>query len=413
MAAAEKLTKPLENRLFRMLWASVLISNVGSMIQSVSAGWLMATITESEDLVALVQTATSLPVMLFSLLAGALADNFDRRRQMFVAQTFMFIVSIALTAITFAGGITPALLLAGTFVLGCGTALSIPAWQASLRDLVRREDLPSAVTLNSMSYNFTRSVGPAIGGILVATFGAALAFMVNAVSYVPILVSLRRWRKTGGAPDLPREPLGQAIGAGIRYVAMSPHLFQVIARSFLFSFSGVAIMAMLPLLTRDTLALGATAYGLLFGSFGLGAVAGAMNSARLRTWLSNEKLARFGSLGFAASIALIGGVRTIWVAMLCLPIAGACWVLTISLFNTTVQMWTPRWVVGRCMSIYQTAVFGGMALGSWSWGLIALRSGAPQVLLYAAASVVISVLLGMRHPLPSDLYMDLSPLGEF
>jgi predicted MFS family arabinose efflux permease len=409
----EKLTAPLQSRTFRFLWASVLVSNVGSMIQGVGAGWLMATITHSENLVALVQSAISLPVMMFSLFAGALADSFERRRQMLVAQSSMFVISIIVALVTYAGWMTPAILLAGTFMLGCGTALSIPAWQASLRDLVPKEQLPSAVTLNSISYNFTRSVGPAIGGILVAAFGTATAFLVNAVSYIPILISLSHWKDEGKADNAPREPLGQAIATGIRYVAMSPHLWLVMARSFLFSFSGVSIIALLPVLTRDTFGMGATAFGLLFGSFGLGAIGGAMNSARLRASLSNEKLARFGSLGFAACIAVIGVSKSIWLAALFLPIAGACWVLTLSLFNTTVQLWTPRWVVGRSMALYQTAVFGGMAAGSWAWGSAASLTDTSSALIYAAASVVVSVLVGLRYPLPLDLFMDLDPASKF
>ena len=251
MDARSDLGKPFDNRHFRRLWFSVLISNIGSMAQVVGAGWMMVIITQSDTLIALVQASTTLPVMLFSLLTGALADSVDRRRQMLAGQMLMFMTSVVLTATTYAGIVTPAFLLACTFLIGCGTALHLPATQASIRDLVPREQIPSAVALNSMSYNVTRSVGPALGGILVAFAGPAAAFAANAVSYLPILLSLLLWDSPRAAPTKPREPILLAVATGVRYIANSPYHSLLMARAFLFSFAGVSVLALLPLVTRD------------------------------------------------------------------------------------------------------------------------------------------------------------------
>lgn len=185
---------------------------------------MMTTITASEDMVALVQTSTALPIMLFSLISGALADNYDRRRVMLTAQCMMLTVSALLTASALLGWITPWLLLFFTFLIGCGTALNNPSWQASVGDMVPRADLPAAVTLNSMGFNITRSVGPAIGGVIVAAAGAAAAFAVNTLSYLALIYALLRWRPAAPVSTLPREALGSAIFAGLRYVSMSPNL---------------------------------------------------------------------------------------------------------------------------------------------------------------------------------------------
>src|SRR5690606_9596973 len=213
------------------VWTASLASNFGGLIQSVGAAWLMTTISTASGMVALVQASTALPVMLFSLTAGAIADSFGRRQVLLVAQTFMRTESILLTLFVYLGLITPWLLLTFTFLIGCGTALNNPSWQASVGDMVPRADLPAAVSLNSMGFNLTRSVGPAIGGMIVATAGVAAAFAANALSYVALIVVLFRWKPQLPAATLPRESLGAAIGAGLRYVAMSPDIGKVLLRA--------------------------------------------------------------------------------------------------------------------------------------------------------------------------------------
>src|SRR5690606_18372339 len=215
---------PFQHKTFRALWSATLVSNLGGLIQAVGAGWMMTTIATSQDMVALVQASTTLPVMVFSLAAGALADNFDRRRIMLTAQSLMLLVSLALAVFAYLNLLTPWLLLSFTFLIGCGGALHNPSWQASMGDIVPREDLPAAVALNSMGFNLMRSVGPAIGGLIVAAAGAAMAFIINAFSYITLLFALWRWQPPKSQNTLPRESFGRAIAAGLRYVSMSPNL---------------------------------------------------------------------------------------------------------------------------------------------------------------------------------------------
>lgn len=373
----------------------------------------MATIARSDDMVALVQAATTLPIMIFSLAAGALADSLDRRGVMLAAQGLMMIVSIMLAIFALTDQVTPWLLLGFTFLIGCGTALHNPSWQASMGDIVPREDIPAAVTLNSMAFNLMRSVGPAIGGLVVATGGAAVAFAFNALSYIPLITALAFWKHRRIPSSLPREAFGHAVWAGLRYVSMSPNLIKVISRGLIFGFGAIAILALLPLVARDIIRGGAITYGLLLGSFGIGAIGGALMNTRLRDAFSNETIARAAFLVFGASAAGVALSDNIWLSCLCLLPAGACWVLALSLFNVTVQLSTPRWVVGRALSVYQTATFGGMAAGSWVWGVAADVYDPTTALLFSGGALAVGAAIGMRFALPEFVEWDLDPLDQF
>lgn len=405
---------PFRHEAFRLLWMATLASNLGGLVQSVGAGWMMTTLTDSHNMVALVQASTTLPIMLFSIMAGALADNFDRRRIMLVAQCGMAAVSLGLAVITWMGMLTPWLLLSFTFLIGCGTALFNPSWQASMGDLVPREDLPGAVTLNSVSFNMMRSVGPAIGGLIVAFAGAATAFAANAVSYLPLIVALWRWEpQRSPVRRLPRERLGGAMWAGLRYVSMSPNLLAVLFRGFLFGLSAIAILALLPSIAASFEDGGAVVYGTMLGSFGVGAIIGAYFNNRLRALLSNELIVRLSCTGFALSAVGLGFSQDVLLSHFALLPAGACWVLALSLFNVSIQLSSPRWVVGRALSLYQTATFGGMAGGSWLWGVSADAFG-PEWALFLAALVLIGCgLVGLRLALPAFNTLDMSPLNTF
>lgn len=404
---------PFRHDTFRRIWAASLISNFGGLVQSVGAAWMMASISSSANMVALVQASTALPIMLFSLASGALADSFDRRRIMLTAQVFMLAVSITLTLVAWYGLITPWMLLGFTFLIGCGTALNNPAWQASVGDMVPREDLPAAVALNSMGFNITRSVGPAVGGAIVAAAGAAGAFAANAFSYFALIFALLRWKPALPESPLPREPFGRAISAGLRYVSMSPNIGKVLLRSFAFGLSTSAILALLPLVARDLVMGGPLTYGILLGCFGVGAIGGALASARMRETLSSEAIVRMAFSGFALSAVVTAFSDNSMVTGPALFVAGACWVLALSLFNTTVQLSTPRWVVARALSLYQTMTFGGIAGGSWLWGVIADGRGASNALLWAAVAMVAGAALGLRYGLPQFESLNLDPLNRF
>ena len=404
---------PFRHAVFQKLWIATLASNLGSLIQTVGAAWMMTTISDSSGMVALVQASTTLPIMIFSLVAGALADSFDRRKVMLAAQGVMMAASILLAIFAVAGWLSPWLLLAFTFLIGCGTALHNPSWQASMGDIVPREDLPGAITLNSMSFNLMRSVGPAVGGLVVALGGAATAFMLNAVSYVALIYALLRWKYDKPDRSLPREKLGSAISAGLRYMSMSPNLLKVIVRSFVFGFAAVSVLALLPLVTRDLIEGGALSYGIILGCFGVGAIGGALLNARIRERWPNEMIVRGAFMLFALSAIALALSRDMWLSCLIVMPAGACWVATLSLFNATIQLSTPRWVVGRALALYQTAAFGGMAVGSWVWGIVAEGSGTANALIFAGITLVAGAAIGLRFALPEFSSLNLDPLNQF
>lgn len=404
---------PLRYPVFRAVWSANILANLGTLIQSVGAAWLMISIAQSADMVALVQASTALPVMLLSLVAGALADNRDRRQVMLGTQFFMLTVSVVLAAFAWAGLITPWLLLLFTFLIGCGAAFNAPAWQASVGDMVPRPELPGAVALNSVGFNIARSIGPALGGAIVAAAGVAAAFAVNAASYVALIVVLARWQPVRTPAILPRESLAAAMAAGIRYVSMSPAIRTVLLRSAVFGAGSSGLIALMPLVAKDLLGGGPLVYGLMLGAFGVGAVAGAIGVARLRRTFSTETIVRVGCIAFAVAAAIAGLSRHLPVTMAGLLLAGAGWVLTLSTFNVAVQLAAPRWVVARALSLYQMAAFGGIAGGSWLWGVVAERESITFSLLACAAVLFACAALGALRPLAQSKDLDLDPLRHW
>lgn len=401
------------NPTFRMLWIATLASNFGGLVQSVGAAWMMTTLTASESMVALVQASVTLPITIFSLTAGVFADNFDRRKIMLWAQGFMCVVSVGLAFLAYEGMLTPWLLLFFTFLIGCGTALHNPSWQASVGDIVSREELPAAVSVNSMGFNMMRSVGPAAGGAIVAIAGAAAAFAVNALSYIAIIAALFHWRPKPSDRRLPREPFGSAFAAGLRYVALSPNLMRIILRGTVFGLAAVAVQALLPLVVREHLQGNAFVFGVLLGCFGFGAVAGALANGHIRARFRNEVITRMGFSGFAITCGALALSSSTLLSALSLLLAGFCWVISLSLFNVTMQLSTPRWVVGRVMALYQTGTFGGMAAGSWIWGAMAEGGGLNAALFGAGAVLLAGALLGLVAPLPDSEDLNLDPLNRF
>jgi MFS family permease len=410
---ATESASPFQTPIFRNVWIASLASNFGSLIQSVGAAWLMTSIAKSADMVALVQTAIALPILLWSLVGGALADGHDRRKIMLAAQAFMLIVSLALALFTWVGWMSPWLLLTFTFLIGCGAAFNAPAWQASVGDMVPRTQLAHAVALNSMGFNIARSLGPAIGGIIVAAAGVATAFVINALSYIGLLVVLARWKSPPPHSLLPREPLGVAIGAGIRYVAMSPHIRNVLRRSFLFGIGASSLLALLPIVVKVRMGGGPLTFGAMLGAFGVGAVAGALASARLRLWLSTEGIVRTSTIALAAAICIVAASNIMVISLLTLAFAGAAWVLALSTFNVAVQMSAPRWVVGRALSSYQMSTFAGIALGSWLWGVVTHVEGVRIALVVAGVVLFLSALLGYWRPLSETADLNLEPLQRW
>jgi MFS family permease len=404
---------PFSHTIFRNVWIANLGSQFGGLIQAVGASWMMLSIAAAPEMVTLVQASTTLPIVMFALVAGALADGFDRRSIMIAAQAFMLVVSMALAVCAWLGLITPWLLLLFTFLIGCGAAFNGPAWQASVAEMVPREDLPSAVALNSMGFNIARSVGPAVGGFIVAVAGAAAAFAVNTVTYFGIIIVLARWRRPPEQRLLPRERLDMAILAGVRYVAMSPNIKFTLLRSLVFGAGASAVVALLPLVAKDLVGGGSVTYGLLLGGFGAGAVGGALIAHRLRLSLSNEAIVRLAMLGFA--LAVLVTALSSWLALTFAAqfLSGAGWVLALATFNVTVQTSAPRWVVGRALSLYQMATFAGMAGGSWLWGVITGEVGLSSSLLTSVPVLLGCLALGFRFVLPQTEDLKLNPLKRW
>lgn len=387
---------PFKERVFAVFWLASLGSSFGSLIQTVGASWLMTTIAPSAAMIALVQSASTLPFFFLSLAAGALADIYDRRRIMLVSQLAMLVVSCLLAYVTWIGAITPWLLLGFTFLIGCGSAVYAPVWQSSISEQVQRQLIPAAVTANALGFNVARSTGPAIGGVLVAAAGATVAFVINAASYLGLIATLLWWKAPARKATLPPEPLGAAIASGLRYVRLSPPLLAILVRCGAFTVAAAAMQALMPVVARDLLGGGARTYGFLLGGFGLGAMGGALVSAILRAKYSSEAILRvLSGVSFLAAVG-IGVSRWPTLTFGIYAIGGATWMLGMSNFNVAVQFSSPRWVAGRAVASYQTIAFGGFALGSWLWGELAHAFGVRSAMCAAGASALVSLLISRR-----------------
>lgn len=399
LTAPGKPLAPFRHPAFRAIWIANLASNLGSMIQSVGAAWLMTELTPSHQLIALVQASTTLPIMLLAVFAGAIADNHDRRKVMLAAQGVMLAASATLAGLTWAGLIGPVLLLGLTMLVGAGSALNGPAWQASVRLQVGGEDLPQAISLNTIAFNLARSVGPALGGLLVSLAGPAPAFAFNTLSYLALIVVLLRWR-----PEMPareRQPMLASIGRGLRFCAGSSPLRRVLARGLAFGFCGVGYLALVPILVREQIGGDEVDFGLLLGAFGLGSIITALwISAARRRWGSGRVVGVAQTL-FALALLPIAGATTLPPALGGALVAGGGWVATLASLNVAMQLRSPEDILGRCMAIYQAVTFGGMALGAYAIGLLSDLIGVADAIRVAAVLLLVLVpLLHRLAPMP-------------
>ena len=366
------------------------VSNVGSWMQTVGAQELMLTLTTSATLVALIQTAAGLPVVLLAVPAGAIGDLVDRRRLLIASQSFMLLAAVALAVLALAGLVTPWVLLALIFAVGVGQTLTSPTWQTLQPELVAPEDRTQAIALGAVNMNLSRAVGPALGGALYAASSAAALFFVNAVSFVPVIGAVARWRgRARPASAAAPEHVVEAIRAGARYVAASPALRVILLRAGLFMFFASSIWALLPLVAHTRLHLGSGGYGLLLGGVGIGAVAGAAALPRLRGRVTAGALMTAGTLVFAGVTLALAYVRVSALAALALVIGGVAWILVLSTLNSQYQSTLPGWAKARGMSYYLVIFQGGGALGSAAFGVIAQNAGLTTALLVAAIGLAL------------------------
>ncbi|MDG6079875.1 MFS transporter [Erythrobacter litoralis] len=405
---ATKVSSPFATPFFTALWLTTLVSSFGTTIQGVGAAWLMTDLSGSPAMVSLVQTSMVSPIMLFSLLAGALADGFDRRLVMILSHISMLIASVGLVLFAWAGLLTPTILLAFTFAIGCGLAFNAPASQAIVGEIVPRPALPAAVAYNSMTFNIARSLGPAIGGAVVGAAGAVGAFVLNAFTYLPMLAVLSRRPPTEQRGTLPRERMWHAMAAGVNYTRMSPDILRVMPRAALFGFAIAAVSGLLPIVAKDKLDGGPLVFGLLLATYGAGSVAAGFLVRPALTRLGSEKVVALASICAAAGTAIVAISPWIALTALALIFVGVGWVLALSTCNTVVQLAAPRWVVARALSLYQMAAFGAMAAGAASFGVLGSSIGIETALLIAASIHVLSIVLGQFLPL-IDEERDLAP----
>ena len=404
---------PLRHTIFRWLWIASVASNVGTWFQNVGASWLMTTISPSPILVSLVQAATSLPMFLLSLPAGAVADVLDRRRLLIVTQSWMTLAAFGLWAFTAASATTPAVLLAFTFLLGLGAALNGPAWQASIPEMVPREDLPAAVTLGSIGFNIARALGPALAGLVVAAAGVAVTFLVNAVSFLGVLIVLFFWRRPRVEAMLPAERIWGAMTTGLRYVRHAPEVIAPIVRGCAFVLCGASLWALLPLIAKDELKAGPEGYGLLLGALGVGAVAGAVVLPRLRRGSSMDGVVTVATLVFAGATVALAYVRSFPLLMVAMLLAGGAWLSLLSSLNVAVQTVVPSWVRGRALSVYMLVFYAGLAGGSALWGVVGEHLGTSWSLALSAAGMIAGLAATCRIRLRSGEGLNLAPSRQW
>lgn len=398
---------------FKRMWLASVTSIQSNMMALVAASWLMTTLTDSPTLIAMVQGSITAPVMLFSIFSGVLADSFDRRRLLLIAQSITLVVVVALAALHMMGVMSAYLLLILTFMIGTGTAVNNPSWQATIGDLLPRNEIRLGVALNNISHNLARSLGPAVSGVLLIIWPVSVAFGLAAIGIMVMIITLLRWQREMPDQSLPRENFATALGTGLRYVSLAPNISSTIARASIFSFGGIAILALLPVKVTTHVDGTALTYGILLSTFGVGAMAGAFVSGAAQDKLGGERVVRIAYLAIAFSMTVIALSNNFWVIGCALPIAGAAWVNGFTTFNTTVQLSTARWVVGRVMALHQTGVFAGFTLGSYFGGALAATYGLSVALLASASVLVFGTLVGFVRPIPNVEDADVDASGQF
>jgi MFS family permease len=395
---------PLREPLFRSLWIASVISYTGTWMQNVGAGWLMTQLTMNPLMVGLVQAAGAVPVFLVILPAGALADMVDRRRFLLLTQGWMVLASATLGILTLTSCVGPWVLLLFTFLLGLGAVMNDPAWQAITPELVPAKQHASAVALNSAGFNVARAVGPAMGGLIVAAVGCGTTFLLNAFSFLGVILFLYRWKRPIEArPKTQR--LWSAIGDGFSYVRESGLAKSVLLRTGTFSVAAVAMLALLPIIARP---YGARGYGVLLGCFGLGALLGALALPRLREKLSVDGVVVTAILIFAGMTFAAGRAETFSLLCVVMVVAGAAWIGILACLNVAAQTMCPAYVRARALSFYLLVLQGGMAVGATLWGALAKRIGVPDALGVAAVALALGVLALRGHRITAS-ELELAP----
>ena len=400
----------LYHRTFRWLWTATVVSNVGGWLYNAASGWLMTSLDGDPFVVSLVQVADSLPLFLFALPAGALADLTDKRRFILVLEVLTTVLCAVFAILVALNRATPAVLLLFIFLVGTLAAVETPAWQSITPLLVPQASLSSAIALNSIGVNISRVIGPALAGVIILGAGIAAPFWLNAVSNLGVIAVILWWRPPTRPPRaLPPEHLSGAVRAGVRYARYHGTLRATLARALGFFLFASAYWALLPVLARTQLRGGATLYGVLLATLGAGAIAGAMVLPRLKARLGADRVLALGELGTALALILFAVAHTATLALLACLLAGAAWILALAVLNVSAQLALPEWVRGRGLAVYATVFFGTMSLGSACWGFLGSHLGLPSAHLIAAAGALLAVPLTWRWKLRGGADQDLTP----
>ncbi|CUU26166.1 MFS transporter (plasmid) [Duffyella gerundensis] len=404
--------QPLQQPVFRMLWIATVVSNIGSWMSDVGINWTMLSLSADPLAIALVQAASSLPMFLFALPSGVMADIVDRRRYLIFSQIWMFIAAAGLTLLSLFGLVTPMILLAATFMLSTGAAMSSPPFQAIVPDLVSKAELSPAIALNSLGINISRAIGPALGGLILSFAGPWMVFALNALSVLGVMWVLWRWKPAASVQRLPPEHFFSAVRAGLRYVHAAPVLRNVLIRTIAFFLFASAGWALLPLVARRELGLGPGGYGLMLACIGLGAICGAVLLPKLRARLNPDRLMVAASLLFAMTLLALAFVRHVWWLNAAEFFMGFAWIAVLSTLNVGAQRSAARWVKARALAVYLTVFFGAMTLGSAIWGQLASQFGISQSLMVATVGLVLASATALRWRLDQDPDLNLDLSGQ-
>ena len=400
---------PFTYAIFRAIWIAGLVSNVGTWMQNVAGVWLVTTLTASALLVALMQTATSLPSFLLSMPAGAMADLVDRRKLLLFTQGFMAVVATGLGVLTLSGGVSALGVLGFTFLLGMGAALNAPIWQAVTNELVPRSVLPAAITLNGVSNNIARAIGPAVGGAIIAYYSPGLVFMLNGISFLGTWAVVYFWKREATVTSGPAENFMGALRAGMRYVQYSPAIYGVLVRTFAFSFGAAAMWALVSVVVARKLQLSSGHYGVMLSWLGAGAVTGAFLMGRAGSRLNFNQRVLIGVLAFCGTNLALALITQIYILYAVMFFSGIAWLMVMTSFSTTVQLSVPKWVQARVISVYMLVFQAGLSVGSLVWGELADRLNLSVSLLIAAGWMLASALLAFPFPMRPAEGLNLDP----
>lgn len=400
---------PLATPIFRWIWIAAMASNVGTWMQNVGAAWMMATLSASPLLIALVQTATTLPVFLLAGPAGAIADIVDRRKLLLWTQGWMLAAAALLGILTIAGRTGPLTLLLLTFALGLGSTMNGPAWQATVPQLVPREQLTSAIALNSVQFNIARAIGPALGGLVISIWNPGVAFVLNALSFLGVMFVLWAWKGEQAKNEDRGESVVSAMWAGFRYVRHSPELHAIFIRTGLFVLAASALWALLPVVAKHELGSSSSGYGILLGCLGIGSVIGAGIFSRLRGTYDADSIILAGAIVFAVATLGLGYLNRFSAVAVAMLAGGVAWMCVMSTFNVSAQIALPAWVRARALSFYILVFQGSLAIGSWMWGEIAARAGTRVTLGIAGCSFAAGLIAANWYRLREIKERDLTP----